>query len=203
MEAGNGNGVQDGHSGTAGLHGEETENGEVEDVLEDPPAPVYRCNSCRAVFVRKGNFNRHLLECNGGSDSMERATVDRAVKLASSLVYEGSQEHDIIYSRTGVSVHLREMIVDLSIDSVVLSQGWADRPPDGYRLGPNHTPRYAPLIDAWTEIGRDDPDRRMTPGMMLRTLKSMFPRNYDIPTERHLGYAVKSQPECKNPGGSL
>lgn len=67
-----------------------------------------------------------------------------------------------------------------------LAQGWAERPADGGTLGTNYEPYYRPLIDKWYDLGEAHKDRRMSAAMMVRTLRAMFPRNYDYPSERHV-----------------
>lgn len=125
---------------------------------------------------------------------VQQITVNRAAELASRLVNEGSTEHYIIYNPLGNRSYLNDIDIDVNEDSILLEQGWAERPPDGETVGTNFEPRYRPLVDRWYDIGEVYKERRMTAAMMVRTIRAMFPNNYDYPSERHVKNRIT--PRC-------
>lgn len=112
------------------------------------------------------------------------------------MVYEGSFEHDTIYNPLGNCRYLDEINVREDDDAVELKQGWAERREDGDAVGTNFEPRYRALVDKWYDIGTEKKEHRMTAGMMLRTIRAMFPRNYDFPSERHLKNRISARSQA-------
>lgn len=57
---------------------------------------------------------------------------------------------------------------------------------------------YRPRIDRWYDVGRENKERRMTAGMMLRTIRAMFPHNYYFPSECHLKNRINARSQAAN-----
>lgn len=82
-------------------------------------------------------------------------------------------------------MYLDEMDIQVEEDGKELEKGWAERPDDGDTIGDSNEPRHRTLMDKWIDLGEHCNERRMTAVMMLPTIRAMFPRNYDYPSERH------------------
>ena len=57
-------------------------------------------------------------------------------------------------------------------------------------MGTNYVANYRPLIDKWFALVLEDKERRMSPAVMVKTIRAMFPNNYDIPSEQHVRNAI-------------
>lgn len=134
---------------------------------------IHSCDTCKKIFRHESSFQEHEQVCSGigTGTGMNQTTLQRSAEIASTLVYEGSVEHDIIYNPSGNFTYLNDMDIDVHMDQVEMAQGWVERQGDGGTVGMNNNPLYRPLVDKWFDIGESHKERRMTAGMMLRTIR--------------------------------
>lgn len=129
---------------------------------------------------------------------MNKSTLQRNAEIASKLVYYGSVEQDIIYNLSGNFIYLNDTNDGSEIYRKQLKQCWAEQKTDGEETGQSNVSQYKTFLDKWIDIVGRLKEQQMIEMVMLQTIRPIFPRNCDYPSEIHMNNTINARKEAQH-----